>query len=488
MKIFKHFRKGLLYWSFSIATIFTLNSCTQGIDPESFDPGVSNTQLTAPTITAVSSADGSETILSWPVVMGAGGFQMSLYNINDEQKPIAIFEDSIIDGCQCSVPTAEDTNYKLEVKTLGNDKYNNLASEVSEFKFTTFVPQINEEALPAGTDIAQWFIQNQELISSKKEEYALVLTGGNEYVMNSTVNLGNIPFTLRSDDASNPATIKMGAESAFITESGIKIKNVNFDCIGMTDKNSAIIKLSDTHLSNNVNGWYLINEGNSVTLQGCNIKNLSGRLIWDQTQPYVIEKKKKKNCIIGLDQVAQLSKGVHSIELSYSFPINFTLESSTVYSTTDSPKDKYVYFIAYVSKRQYEVADGRYPTCMINWFNNTMYHVTKSASGRSQGFANWGRLKGQKCAYVNVHNNIFVDCSSNRVVRQSFLQGQNGGMIFTFEKNCYWYNGASAGNNDWDQKDRIDFDPQLTQTEEGYFKVGNPEVINAGIGDPKGLE
>ena len=118
----------------------------------------------------------------------------------------------------------------------------------------------------------------------------------------------------------------------------------------------------------------------------------------------------------------------------------------------------------------------------------TVYHVTKSASGRSQGFANWGRLKGQKCAYVNVHNNIFVDCSSNRVVRQSFLQGQNGGMIFTFEKNCYWYNGASAGNNDWDQKDRIDFDPQLTQTEEGYFKVGNPEVINAGIGDPKGLE
>ena len=142
MKIFKHFRKGLLYWSFSIATIFTLNSCTQGIDPESFDPGVSNTQLTAPTITAVSSADGSETILSWPVVMGAGGFQMSLYNINDEQKPIAIFEDSIIDGCQCSVPRAEDTNYKLEVKTLGNDKYNNLASEVSEFKFTTFVWRI----------------------------------------------------------------------------------------------------------------------------------------------------------------------------------------------------------------------------------------------------------------------------------------------------------------------------------------------------------
>lgn len=468
--------------------IFLFGSCTIAIDESSFDPGVSNTQLQAPEITAVASGDGSQTILSWPVVMGAGGFKLSLFDINDPANPITVVADTIIDGSTCSLPRAEDTNYKLLVQTLGNDKYNNKESEETEFLFTSIVPKINETPLPAGTDITQWFMDNQAIVSAATEEYALELTGGQEYTMSDAVEIGNIPFTLRSDDGNNPATIRMGATAAFVTESGIKIKNLNFDCSTMTNKESSIIKLSKNHSYAPTGDQYVIKDGKSVVLQNCNIKNVTTHIIWDQTESYVIENLLVKNCIIELDQVAQLANGTHAIELSNSFPITFTLEGSTVYSTTSSPKGKYVYFIAYISKRPYELANGMYPTCTINWFNNTMYNVTKSSSGQSQGFANWGRLKGQSCAYLNVRGNIFVDCSSNRVVRQSFLQGQNGGMIFTFANNCYWYDGASAGGNDWDKGDRIDFDPQLTQTAEGYFKVGGSEVLNAGLGDPRGLE
>ncbi len=64
------------------AGLFLFGSCTQAIDGDKFDSGVYNTTLLPPSITASASADGSKTVLSWPVVMGAKGIQMSLYDIN----------------------------------------------------------------------------------------------------------------------------------------------------------------------------------------------------------------------------------------------------------------------------------------------------------------------------------------------------------------------------------------------------------------------
>lgn len=482
------FLRGKTYVLLFATGIFLFGSCTQAIDGSNFDSGVHNTTLNPPTITAIANADGSKTVLSWPVIMGAGGIKMSLYDINEPSVPIAIVTDTIIDGSTCELPRAEDTNYKLVVKAIGNEKYNNKDSEETEFLFTSIVPKINATPIPAGTDISQWFADNKTLIEAQTEEYAIELIGGAEYIMTDEIELGNVLFNLRSDSKVNNATIKMGENAGFITETGIKMKYVNFECSGMTGDNSSILKFSKNHSYDLTAKHYLIGSGKSVVFQNCNIKGLVTRMIWDQKEPYVFDNMLIKKCIIEQDQNAQLAKGAHTIELSNSFPMTFALEGSTVYSTTSTAKGKYVYFVAYMSDRPQNLVNGLYPTCTINWFNNTMVNMTKSTSGQKQGFANWGKLKGQKVCIMNVRNNIFVDCSGNYVVRQSFTQGQQTGMVQSYEKNCYWYNGASTGSVDWNMNDRVDFDPQLTQTAEGIYKVGGAEVKAAGIGDPRGLQ
>jgi len=101
----------------------------------------------------------------------------------------------------------------------------------------------------------------------------------------------------------------------------------------------------------------------------------------------------------------------------------------------------------------------------------------------------YGRLKGQSCCTTIVKNNIFVDCSSDRVERGAILQGQNGGMITEFANNCYWYDGAEGKlTSTWGKDDRVSGDPALVQTDEGWYKVNGAEVKAAGCGDPSGLE
>ena len=132
----KHlFLRGRTYGWLLAASVTLLGACTDAIEPETWHPGVSNTTLAAPEITAMSNADGTRTILSWPVVFGAGGFQMSLYDVTNASQPRTIVTDTIIDGSTCEFPREDDSNYKLIVKTLGNEKYNNKESEEIEKMF-----------------------------------------------------------------------------------------------------------------------------------------------------------------------------------------------------------------------------------------------------------------------------------------------------------------------------------------------------------------
>ena len=503
----KHlFSHGKTYSLWLATSLFLFGSCTVGLHEEGeFNPGVSNTTLSAPEVTARASADGSKTELSWPIVMGAGGYELTLYNINNPDNPqvvvvekitesseegvpdkveTTVYENYFVDGSNVSVPRYEDTNYKLVIKTLGNEKYNNKDSEPKEVLFTSIVPKLNETPIPAGTDLTQWFAENQALVDAQTEEFALELTGGETYTMSGPIDLDNHLFTLRSSDKINLPTIEMEATAGFVTEAGLKIKYVNLDCTNMTDDKASIIALNPTPTFAMTVKHYLIDSSTPFAIQNCNIKNLSRRLFWDSGTKYVPYTILISNSIIGLDQAAQKKKSVQTIDLANSFCFNFTLQNSTVYSTTAGTS----FFVQYNgSEKPSNILNGIYPTCTISYLNNTMVNITKGSSGGSNYMTSYGKLKGQKECTTIVKNNIFVDCSCNRVIRGAFMQGQNGGMIVAFENNCYWYNGAEPGGTDWDKSDRVSFDPQLTQTTEGYYTVGGVEVKTAGCGDPRGL-
>lgn len=97
--------------------VLLVSSCAQdGFDDESWRSDVTNTQLESPAaddITIEASADGSQTIISWPVVHGAGGYLCSVVDVTEDDNPAVVsnMQDSIVDRCQIVVDRTEDHNY-----------------------------------------------------------------------------------------------------------------------------------------------------------------------------------------------------------------------------------------------------------------------------------------------------------------------------------------------------------------------------------------
>ena len=140
--------------------LFFTSCAKDGFDDETFDSGVSNTQvatISADEITITPSADGKSQTITWPVVMGAGGYLVSLVDLGNIEEPI--INDSIVDGCSVTGKREEDVNYKLTVLPLGNDKKNNSdARETTTKNISTFTPTYM--TIPAGSDLNEWFAAN----------------------------------------------------------------------------------------------------------------------------------------------------------------------------------------------------------------------------------------------------------------------------------------------------------------------------------------
>lgn len=78
--------------------------CADGYEsPAGFDLGVRNTQMKTPEqqdITFTVSTDGSTATLSWPLVAGAGGHEVTFTNVDNPENPVIIdgYDKKIVDG------------------------------------------------------------------------------------------------------------------------------------------------------------------------------------------------------------------------------------------------------------------------------------------------------------------------------------------------------------------------------------------------------
>jgi len=94
--------------------VLLFSSCIDGYeDDELWSSGVENITLESPNVedvTITPSADGSTLNFQWPVVMGAGGYEFSLYIVDDPNNPVAVGEEKqIIDGTTVQREMKEDT-------------------------------------------------------------------------------------------------------------------------------------------------------------------------------------------------------------------------------------------------------------------------------------------------------------------------------------------------------------------------------------------
>ena len=113
----------------SAGTLFT--SCDDVYDDDaSFRSDVTNQTLTSPDVDKIvvtPSTDGTSQTISWPVVHGAKGYEVSFYDMSDPENPAVLDEmnNKNIDGCSVTVSREEDMNYRFTVKALGNEALNN---------------------------------------------------------------------------------------------------------------------------------------------------------------------------------------------------------------------------------------------------------------------------------------------------------------------------------------------------------------------------
>ena len=344
-------------WGLSAILLFV--SCAKGFDDnETFSGGVTNAQLESPVIddnsfSTLTNSDGTESVkITWPVVMGAGGYLLNVDLIEDPadptvttENPVVVMQDSVVDGSSVVFTKTEDATYKIKIKTLGNEKLNNKeAQESTDFKYVALVPATT---IPVGEDIAEYI--NNQLKDSDKEQ-AFALEAGKSYVLNGIVDFRLNVITLRSTDKDNRPTVKVGASGGFMTQAGLKIKFINFDCSEMTgagfltlsgepSETISIKSLGYDKDEANQDG-YIINK--PVIIQECNIKNLQNSLLYGNKKPWTLRDFRITDCIVQMNNAG--SNGVINLYGATGTIKDMTIKNSTFYNLV---KNSSAYFIRY---------------------------------------------------------------------------------------------------------------------------------------------
>ena len=471
--------------------LFFTSCAKDGFDDETFDSGVSNTQvatISADEITITPSADGKSQTITWPVVMGAGGYRVSLVDLGNIEEPI--INDSIVDGCSVTGKREEDVNYKLTVLPLGNVKKSTTdASEAASLQFSTFTPTY--KTIPAGSNLNEWFAANPFPEETKEENLNFDLEAGGEYTLSGTLDFNTQPVTLRSNSKSNHATINFTGEASVTFVAPFNLKYVDVDCSAqeISSTNHGIFAFSKdpsaAKKGTDIDPKYkwanpLIEK--PVTFLNCNFKSVKSYFFWDNQQAVCAMTMLIDNCVVHLAPEKAFSGGV--FWTNKGGQVNeLYITNSTFYELDDCVGDyKYFYQAGMVSGEEI-YADKTIATNTVSYTNSTFYHVTWNGGQ----WGNYNRMGGRACSHWILTDCIFFDCSPSGVARR-FLHGKTG-QDAKFNNNTYMNADGTfqdPGNYDVSGTD-IKEDPQFADPDDGDFTISGATQVARKTGDPRWL-
>jgi hypothetical protein len=251
--------------------------------------------------------------------------------------------------------------------------------------------------------------------------------------------------------------------------------------------NSALLLLSDNPdpaiLNTAHNSYYIIPK--DIFFFKCNFYGINRRLIYDSNVKYCLTNLTISDCKIALNALNDASGGV--IFLQAGFANIFTIKNSTVWGSTPTAG----YFLRYNNSGRPDRAG--FVSGSINFYNNTFNDVVKTGQmGNYSGMGSASSSSGST-VYLNVSQNIFVDCSSQNVIRR--LSAGTNTMVKTLKDNCYWFDGAfpQAGEIDQANGDKSGTgygqDPAFANVSTGDFTIGSSAttIISKQSGDPRWL-
>lgn len=482
-----------------IGAALSVTSCIDGFKDEmTWSSGVANTQLESPAadkIVVTPSADGSTLTVSWPIVMGAGGYSFSLYIVDDPAHPVLVgTENEIVDGTTAVRPMAEDTHYKVVIKTLGNDKYNNKEATAATEKAWDNLLAVTA-VIPDGTNLTDYFIANPMPVSTKELCYELV--AGGSYTMNGDVAVGT-QVTLRGNKITHPK-VTMTNGSFVNNGAGFKMKffDIDYSTFGGTASN-AIILMNATpnpNITLSTGGYTVIPTTSPFAIQSCKITGLKYYLFFDNysssspTKKYAIGTFLIKDCIIG-----QNSNTFNQATIRFGGGMvkDITFTNSTFYNEVVPNSSNRICQISSGSATSVKPATETWANGSFIINNCTFYQFPQGA----QSFNSNGAM-GNVGDKITIRNSIIVNSGElasasggNGFVRR-FRRGSLNA-TFTGGGNTYWYNGSVpigeiSGTTADTSGDYIQTDPKLLYLGNGVFTMTGPDQITRRTGDPRWL-
>ena len=470
-----------------------LTSCAKdGFDDETFDSGVSNTQvatISADDITITPSADGKSQTITWPVVMGAGGYRVNLVDLGNVEEPI--INDSIVDGCSVTGKREEDVNYKLTVLPLGNEKKSTTdASSAASKEFSTFTPTF--KTIPNGSDLNEWFDANPIPDEALTENLNYDLEAGGSYTISGELDFDGHWVTLRSNSKSNPATILYtDAASCINFAAPFNAKYLHFNCVGMSEEVGVFgFSKAPTAERDEATGFVIF--GGNTTFVNCTFDNVNGYFFWDNRKgqkvaavQFLID-----NCVVSLTRAGFKKAGV--IWTNNGGHINdLTVSNSTFYNLTEAGDTYYFYQAGgYRAKDIGMGSDQGGPGNSVTYKNSTFYRI-----GYLNNEGEWGNyngMNGKTDSYWTMTDCIFYSCSAKGGVPRRFLHGKtypSGSNNVTFANNTYMQaNGTFDSVGSYDTSgSQIEEDPLFADPANGNFTISGPTQVARKTGDPRWL-
>lgn len=459
-----------------------LASCAQdGFTDESFDSGVYNTQLEAPSadkITVTPSTDGSMQTISWPVIYGAGGYHAILTNADNN----TIIKDTLVDGVSFATAREEDMNYRLSLCVLENKAKNNKGSGTVEKAFSTFTSSY--QTIPAG-DLAAYFQENPVPENATTEMLYYDLQPGGEYTLSENIDFGNKRVALRTPNSDNHAKLTYTGNVSIKTGTLLTIKYVDIDASASDDPVISLSETPDESIKAATGTGDYYNILGALSINGCNITGVNQNLVYDGNKKYCLETLFINNCCIKLTSSAATSiTGNAIIYFKAGYANTLQVKNSTLWNAGDADAK---YFVQYNNSGRADRAG--YANQYVTFTNNTFYNIAKAGQ-----WANYSGFNGQKYSVFSVTNNIFVDCGANQIARR-ILGGRTASSYPTtpvFGNNTYMCDGvfeSTAGIVEgYDVSGTaIEEDPGFKDPANGDFTVSGATQISRKTGDPRWL-
>jgi hypothetical protein len=480
------------------ALILTVVSCIDGYkDDITWSSGVENATLESPAadkIAIAPSADGSTLTISWPVVPGAGGYQFSLYIMDDPENPVLVGEENqIVDGTSVKREMQEDTYYRIVIKTLGNPKYNNQeAAAATDIAWNNMLPVT--ATIPSGTNLTEYFTTNP--IPASTTELCYVLEPDGAYTMTGNISQGLTSVTIRGDKVKHPKVIM--TNGSFINDgAGFNLKFIDIDYSSFAGAASNAIILMNENLNPSVtlseSGYLVIPTTSPIAIQSCKITGLKYYLFFDNNKKYAIGTFLIKDCIIGQNTN---SFGNATIRFQSGMVKDFTITKSTWYNEVTAHSSNRICQISSGNATSVRPATETWASGNLTITNTTFWQVSKGA----QSYNSNGAF-GTATDIITIQNCLIVDsgeggkaAGDNGFIRR-FRRGNNTA-IFKGGNNSYWFDGQfplgevnSEGNTTGRDNSGVytSTNPQLTYLGNGEFQLLGAEQIAKRIGDPRWL-